>query len=235
MKTIILIMTTTWNWPRFPSKLLGTENFFLFFLFRAALVYMEVARLGVKSELQLLDYTTAVATQDLSHICKLHHSSLQHRILNPPSKARDWTHILMDTSQVLNPLSHYGNSGPWLFSAWNNLHAKKTFDKFSPQRWLLSLTFMNGISALIKVISQNSPTLSSTWGYKTSVILRTTLIWPFWLPDLRLPDSRTVRNEFLLFMSLSICAILLKQPRQAKRIYFQDSPDLSWPLQGVSI
>ena len=30
----------------------------------------------------------------------LHHSSLQHEILNPLSKAKDRTHILMDTSQV---------------------------------------------------------------------------------------------------------------------------------------
>ena len=30
----------------------------------------------------------------------LHHSSQQHRILHPLSEARDWTHILMDTSRV---------------------------------------------------------------------------------------------------------------------------------------
>ena len=34
--------------------------------------YMEVPGLAVKSELQLLAYATA--TQDLSHICDLHHS-----------------------------------------------------------------------------------------------------------------------------------------------------------------
>ena len=36
---------------------------------------MEVPRLDVKSELQLLAYTTATATQELSHVCDLHHSS----------------------------------------------------------------------------------------------------------------------------------------------------------------
>ena len=41
----------------------------------------------------------------------LHHSSRQRRILNPLNKARDQTSILMDTSQVLNPLSHNRNSG----------------------------------------------------------------------------------------------------------------------------
>ena len=57
---------------------------------------MEVPRLGVESELQLLAYTT----QDTSHICNLYCSSRQHQILNPLSKACDQIHILMDTSQV---------------------------------------------------------------------------------------------------------------------------------------
>ena len=39
------------------------------------------------------DQIGAVATD-------LHHSSQQHRILNPLSEARDLTHILMDTSRV---------------------------------------------------------------------------------------------------------------------------------------
>ena len=37
--------------------------------------HMEVPRLGVKLELQLLAYTTAMATLDLSHVCYPHHSS----------------------------------------------------------------------------------------------------------------------------------------------------------------
>ena len=62
--------------------------------------HMEVPRLGVESELQMPAYATATATRDLSHVCDLHHSSQQHWILNALSKARDQTHILMDTSQV---------------------------------------------------------------------------------------------------------------------------------------
>ena len=61
---------------------------------------MEIPRLGVELELQLPAYTTATATQDPTHVFDLHQSSGQRQILNPLSKARDWTHILMDTSGV---------------------------------------------------------------------------------------------------------------------------------------
>ena len=59
---------------------------------------MEVPRLGVKSELELLAYTTTTATSDLSLVCDLHHSSHQHQILNPLSEARDQTYILKGAS-----------------------------------------------------------------------------------------------------------------------------------------
>ena len=71
---------------------------------------MEVPRLGVKSELQLPAYITATATWDLSHVFDLHRSSCQQQILNPLSKARDGTHIPMDTNLGLFPLSHSRNS-----------------------------------------------------------------------------------------------------------------------------
>ena len=48
--------------------------------------YMEVPRLGVKSELQLPAYATAMETQDPSRVCDLHHSSEQHQILNPRAR-----------------------------------------------------------------------------------------------------------------------------------------------------
>ena len=56
---------------------------------------MEVPRLGVKLELQLPVNATTMAT----------------RILKPLSQAKAQTHILMETSQILNLLSHNGN--PW--------------------------------------------------------------------------------------------------------------------------
>ena len=61
---------------------------------------MEVPRLGVEWELQLLAYATAIATQDPSHVWDLHHSSWQRRILNPLSEARDQTRILMDIIRI---------------------------------------------------------------------------------------------------------------------------------------
>ena len=82
------------------------------FAFKAA----PMAYGGVQSELQLLAYATATATPDLSRVCNLHHSSRQHRILNPLSKARDGTHnlvfpswICFCCSHMLNPL-HLGQN-----------------------------------------------------------------------------------------------------------------------------
>ena len=76
---------------------------------------MKVARLVAKSELQLPACATVTATQDPSHIPKLHHSSWPCQVLNPVSEARDQTSILMNTSQVLYQLSHNGNSCMILF------------------------------------------------------------------------------------------------------------------------
>ena len=70
----------------------------LFFFLRLHLRHMEVPRLGVTSELQLLAYTTATAMRDLSCIYNLHHNSRQCLIPDPLSEARNQTHILMDTS-----------------------------------------------------------------------------------------------------------------------------------------
>ena len=86
-----------------PSCLFLSDSFFFFFVFLCPyLWYMEVPRLGVESELQLLASATATATPS--------HSSQQHGILNQLSKARDRTWVRMDISWVLNLLDHHGNS-----------------------------------------------------------------------------------------------------------------------------
>ena len=63
-------------------------------------LHMLFAKLRVESELQLPTYATATAMWDLSQVCYLHHNLRQHRVLDPLSKARDRTRILMDTSWV---------------------------------------------------------------------------------------------------------------------------------------
>ena len=45
--------------------------------------HMGFPRLGVELDLQLLAYTTATATWDLSRICDLYHSSWSNQILTP--------------------------------------------------------------------------------------------------------------------------------------------------------
>ena len=79
---------------------------------------MEVPSLGVKSELQLPTYTIDTAMQNPSHGCNIHHSSLQRWILNPLSKARDQTCILMDTS-----LFHYPRATVRTPTIWHNYEA----------------------------------------------------------------------------------------------------------------
>ena len=87
----------------FRCTMTGTPTFFFF-------LWPHLWHMNVQWELQLPAYTTATVTRDLSHICNLHCSSWQHQILNPRSEARDRTHILTETSQILNQLSHNGNS-----------------------------------------------------------------------------------------------------------------------------
>ena len=64
------------------------QEFFSKYLFiccflRLYLQHMAVPRIGFELELQLLAYTTATETQDPSHICELHHSSLKCQMLYP--------------------------------------------------------------------------------------------------------------------------------------------------------
>ena len=55
---------------------------------------------GWGANLQLPAYTTSTAMADLSLVCDLRYSSWQRQILNPLSKVRDGTCILVDTSRI---------------------------------------------------------------------------------------------------------------------------------------
>ena len=61
---------------------------------------MEVPSLGVKSELLLSAYTTAMVVLDPSYVCNLHHRTHPPSLLNPPSEANNQTHTLLDAIQV---------------------------------------------------------------------------------------------------------------------------------------
>ena len=100
--------------------------------------HMEVPRLGVKSVLQLPAYATATAMEDLSLICNLHHSSQQLRILNPLSKARDWTHILMDTSWIC---SRWATTGPPVLYFYMKFYIQKAFLTIHLIKWIRTNLF----------------------------------------------------------------------------------------------
>ena len=66
----------------------------LFLFLWPQLPYVEVPGLGVESELQLPAHTTATAILFPGDLC---HTMWQRWTLNPLSKARDQTHILIET------------------------------------------------------------------------------------------------------------------------------------------
>ena len=72
--------------------------------------HMEVPRLGVELELQLLAYAAAAAMPDPSRVCNLHHSSEQLQIFNPLSEARDRICNLMVPSQIRSRCARMGTS-----------------------------------------------------------------------------------------------------------------------------
>ena len=95
---------------KFQRRCKSTMLFSFFFcVCFLGLHHMNIPRLGVQSELQLLTYTTATPTRDPSHIRDLPDSSQQCWIPNPLSEARDGTCILMDTSWVSKLMSQNGN------------------------------------------------------------------------------------------------------------------------------
>ena len=67
--------------------------------------HMEVPRLGVKSELQLASLRHSHSNSNL------HHNSWQCWIPKPLSKARDWTCILLDPSQICFCYATIGTPG----------------------------------------------------------------------------------------------------------------------------
>ena len=63
--------------------------------------HMEVPRLGVQLELQLLACTIVTAMWDPSHVCNLYPGSQQCQFLNPLREARDRIRVLRDPCWIL--------------------------------------------------------------------------------------------------------------------------------------
>ena len=103
--------------------------------------HMEVPRFGVESELQLLTYAIATAIPDLSCACDLPHSLWQCQIPNPLSKARDQTHILLNTRQICFSCTMMGT--PVLLFLSSMFYAIQCIDLSPPQLNLfLNIVFL---------------------------------------------------------------------------------------------
>ena len=96
---------------QFDKATLDSFSFFFFFFCSLGLhpQHMEVPRLGIKSELQLPAYTTAIATWDPSCIFDLYHSSWQRQISNHWQGQGLNPHPHGQQSDSF-PLCHKGNS-----------------------------------------------------------------------------------------------------------------------------
>ena len=82
------------------TLLISFFYFFFILLFRAAPAAYGSSQARGQTGATAASYTTAIATQDPSHVCDQQHSSRQRQIPDPLSEARDRTCILMDTSQI---------------------------------------------------------------------------------------------------------------------------------------
>ena len=81
------------------------KDFFFFCFLGPHSWLLEVSRPGVQSQLWPPAYTTDKTSSDPSRICGLHHSSLQHRILNHWARPRNRTCNLMVSSCICFPAS----------------------------------------------------------------------------------------------------------------------------------
>ena len=102
----VQIMNKFWRW----TVVMVAKHLFFFFFLGPHLQHMEVLGLGVKLGLQLPAYITSMAVPILSHVCDLRHGLWQRQILNPLREAGMELSPSRTLCQVLNPLSHSGNS-----------------------------------------------------------------------------------------------------------------------------
>ena len=75
-------------------------NLYIFFLFRAAPMSYQSSQARGQIRAIAAGLPHSHSKQDPSCICDLHHSLWQCWIPDPLNEARDWSHILMDTSWI---------------------------------------------------------------------------------------------------------------------------------------
>ena len=114
--------------------------------------YIKVPMLGVELELQLPTYTTAIVTQDLSHVFNLLHSSGQHCIFNPLSKARDRTRVPYGCQSDLILLSHGGNS-PGLFFFFEEVAQPLVLKSFAFKRYTVLVPHHHPVLLFTRMLS----------------------------------------------------------------------------------
>ena len=136
--------------------------------------------------------------RDPSHICDLHHSSRQCRILNPLSKARDRTHNLMVSSQIRFRRAMMGT---------HSLLKYSNFSKFFPSVLVCSGLILSdmwwalSICSFIFLISKNFLelylfTLSSCFDWFLSGLL----LYIYWLFCTYLSYWNPLLTTFHLFL-----------------------------------
>ena len=96
------------QWFLMLSLFKGKKWILFFFYITATSAAYGSSWARAESELQLQAYTTAMT--DWSYISNLHCSLWKCWILNSLIEARDWTCILLDTSQVFTLLRYHRNS-----------------------------------------------------------------------------------------------------------------------------
>ena len=145
-------------------------DFFCFFLLGLHPRDMEVPKVGIEWKLQLPTYAAATAMPDSSRVCNLHHSSWQHHILNPLSKARDQTHILRILVNLL-PLSHNENSNNGFLDNVKNLTDNSSQSR-SPNLAKLSIKCEGSLRVFYtSKVSKKFTLLCSTGNYVQSLMM----------------------------------------------------------------
>ena len=116
--------------------------------------HMEVPRLRAESELQPPAHATATAMQRPSCISDPHHSSWQHQILDPLSKARDITRILMDSSGIRFRCATTGTPATYF---WKCLIIMLTYPNclWVPANQSLATVIMSSVLKYIVVLLSN--------------------------------------------------------------------------------